>query len=103
MGPEANNSLDALLEYARAEGRVCPMPMKWNELYEMLPDRRRMGGGWEPPLPLILGAWWYASATEKQERLALHLRHASTHDVFDQVDAFVRNLRPDEWAYGSGT
>jgi len=29
---------------------VCPQPMRWNELYEMLPAKKRVGNGWEPPL-----------------------------------------------------
>jgi len=37
--------------------RVCPMPPLWHRLWEMLPNRTRVGAGWQPPLPLILAAW----------------------------------------------
>jgi len=103
MGTDSNTKLAVLLEFVRAEGRVCPMPQKWNELWELLPERRRVGVGWEPPLPLILSAWWHASAMQKQERLAEHLRHAADHGALDSVERFLRSLRPDEWAYGDGT
>jgi hypothetical protein len=50
--------LDDLIAFVRSNGRVCPKPMRRNELYDLLPDRRQVGAGWEPPLPLILGGWW---------------------------------------------
>jgi len=50
-------TLDEIIEFAQAEGRICPVPTRWNELWEMLPDCKRVGFGWEPPLPLTLAAW----------------------------------------------
>jgi hypothetical protein len=32
--------------------RICPLPNRWQELYDMLPNKRRQGLGWEPALPL---------------------------------------------------
>ena len=58
----------ALLDHIRENGRVCPVPRRWNELWEMLPARRRGGRGWEPPLPLILAAWWSVSISGKNHR-----------------------------------
>jgi hypothetical protein len=54
--------LKELLEYVGSNNRVCPQPQKWDELWKLLPDRKRVGGGWDPPLPLILAAWWHTSA-----------------------------------------
>ena len=52
------NNLKPLVEYVQSEGRVCPMPIYWNELWQMLPDKRQKENGkWEPSLPLILAAW----------------------------------------------
>ena len=39
----------------------------------MLPNREPRGAGWEPPLPLILAAWWEASHSSKRARLKEHL------------------------------
>lgn len=36
-----------LLEYVEANGRSCLQPIRWNILWEMLPNRRRAGNGWE--------------------------------------------------------
>jgi hypothetical protein len=49
--------LDEVLKEANRDGRICPQPTKWNELWEMLPNKKRKGAGWEPALPLILAAW----------------------------------------------
>jgi hypothetical protein len=57
-----NDSVETLIAYCRQDGRVCPQPIRWNELWEMLPNRTRIGSGWMPPLPLILAAWHEASA-----------------------------------------
>jgi len=94
-------SLDELLLYVAAEHRVCPAPQRWNDLWEMLPGRRRVGAGWLPPLPLILGAWHYTSALEKMVRLREHLEYASDHGVLDEVDAFVRQLPESDWYHVS--
>ena len=91
--------LDALLEYVRQEGRVCPMPQRWNELWEMLPGRRRVGNGWEPGLPLILAAWWDTPALAKMLRLEAHIHHAETHGVLAEVDRFLRSLAREDWAH----
>jgi hypothetical protein len=41
----------ATLEEVFAEGqknnRVCPHPQKWQQLYEMLPQKQRKGAAWE--------------------------------------------------------
>ena len=39
--------VDQLLIYCREQGRVCPMPQRWNELSDMLPDKTRRGAGCE--------------------------------------------------------
>jgi len=43
-----NFMLESLKEYVRANNRVCLMPGKWNELWDMLPDKKRKYScGWE--------------------------------------------------------
>ena len=39
---------------------ICPMPIKWNEIYEILLEIREQSANKDipkPPVPLILGAW----------------------------------------------
>jgi hypothetical protein len=89
--------LQHLLAYCAEHGRVCPVPQQWLRLWDVLPNKRLGGAGWEPSLPLILGAWWEASDEEKQERLAVHLRWAAEHDALGQVEQFLRSLPKTEW------
>jgi hypothetical protein len=63
----------------------------------MLPDRKHIGAGWEPPLPLILAAWHETSAMSKMLRLAEHIHWADTHRVLPHIAACLRNLREEDW------
>lgn len=63
----------------------------------MLPDRRQIGAGWEPPLPLILGAWHHVSNLEKMLRLAEHIQWADKHGKLTEASAFLRGLVESDW------
>jgi hypothetical protein len=89
--------LSSLLAYVQVDGRICPQPDRWNQLWERLPNKQRVGGGWNPPLPLILAAWHDTTALEKMLRLKVHIEYAHQNGVFNEVDAFLRGLRDDDW------
>ena len=91
------NAAEQLIDYCREGGRVCPMPSQWNRLWELLPERRRSGVGWQPPLPLILAAWEHSSDLQKMLRLAEHIEWAETRGALDQVSDFLRTLPEEEW------
>jgi len=90
------DQLAKLLSYAQTEGRICPQPQPWNELWDMLPDKERVGQGWRPSLPFILGAWHHTSANEKMLRLHEHIEYATSKKMLDSVERFLRNLPPDQ-------
>ena len=92
-------TLEDILLFAQADKRVCPVPTRWNDLWETLPDRRRIGGGWSPSLPLILAAWWETSDSEKRERFLQHIRYADEHGVLLRVVVFLHSLPPEDWHY----
>jgi hypothetical protein len=92
----SDDKLTLLLEYVRAGGRVCPNPQEWQAMWEMLPDKQRVGSGWNPPLPLILAAW-AEPAIFKILRLEEHIRYAAEHQVIDQIDAYLRSPKPHQW------
>ncbi len=73
------------------------MPQRWTALWELLPDRKRVGGGWEPALPLILAAWHDTPGMQKMLRLAEHIEWATEHGALESVADFLRGLREDEW------
>jgi hypothetical protein len=89
--------LNALRSYCIENDRVCPQPMRWHELWELLPDRRRVGVGWEPPLPLVLGAWWNSTDEDKRARLAEHIRWAEAHRALEGADKSLRGLSETDW------
>jgi hypothetical protein len=101
MTARESPQLDALITFVCAENRVCPEPRWWNELWQMLPNKRRDARRWIPPLPLILGGWYYTSDAEKQERSLSHIRYAAEHGMLGGVDRFVRSLSDsdDQWHY----
>jgi hypothetical protein len=91
------STLESILALTQQDKRVCPMPQAWQRLYKLLPNTRRVGNGWEPPLPLILGAWDYSSDEDKRARLQEHLRWADAHQALPAVDQFLSTLEPDQW------
>lgn len=89
--------LQQLIDYCCENERVCPMPSKWNDLWEMLPNRSRVGGGWKPALPFILAAWYDTPVMLKMLRLRGHLEWAEQHGSLNAVDKFLRNLPELDW------
>jgi len=89
--------LHDLLSFCTSDERICPQPLRWNELWEMLPDRKRKGLGWKPSPPLILPAWWETSPTEKRSRLEERLIYAEKSGILEIVDGFLRSLPEDQW------
>jgi hypothetical protein len=90
-------TVEEVLSNASMNGRVCPQPQLWNTLWEMLPERKRVGAGWEPALPLILAGWWASSDEQKRERLASHVRYAAEHGVLEAVADYLDSLAPEQW------
>jgi len=72
---KASHKAAVLIEYCRVNQRVCPQPRLWSKLYDMLPQKKRVGLGWDPSLPLILAAW-DTPAFMKQLRLEEHIKWA---------------------------
>src|SRR4051812_32078617 len=88
---------DSLWSYCTANDRVCPMPQRWSELFEMLKEKKREGAGWRPGLPLILAAWHETPAMEKSARLREHIEWARDHGQLEEIGAFLRGLREQDW------
>ena len=77
------------------------MPMRWDHLYKLLPNRQRKGAGWEPALPLILAAWHESPAMFKALRLKEHLELAASYGVINQVYAYMVSLPEGDWYHYS--
>jgi hypothetical protein len=95
------DTAETLIAYCRENGRVCPQPILWHELFQMLPNARRTPYGWNLNVPLILGAWGEDDRL-KQERLAEHIRWAEENNFIDEISRFLRCLREEDWFHGWG-
>ena len=88
---------EQLINNFKSKKRVCPMPMYWNRLYALLPNRKIEGSKRIPALPLILAAWDNSSNEEKRQRMREHLIWADDHNVLYVIDEYLRGLREDQW------
>lgn len=92
-----DETAQSLIAFCRQNNRVCPQPTRWQDLYELLPNKKRVAGGWEPALPLILAAWHDTPALLKMLRLAEHVEWAEKHGFLDKVATYLRTLPEDDW------
>lgn len=92
-----HHELASLLAFVRAEGRVCPRPLNWQEFWNSLPDAKRTEKGWEPAPPIVLSGWHNSSNAAKAARLREHIEWAAEHDGLDAADKFLRSLPLEAW------
>lgn len=90
-------TLNETLELAQINNRVCPQPQKWQALYDLLPGKTRVGGGYQPAAPLILGSWWDTPALQKMNRLREHIEWATDHECLEMIHRFLVELPESDW------
>jgi len=86
-----------IIDYCQINNRICPLPQKWNELWLLLKERKQAGNNWEPPLPLILGAWNNTSNLLKKERLKEHIKWAEQQNQLIVICDFLHSLKEVDW------
>ena len=99
MDNQEKETFDTLWKYCTSNNRVCPMPMKWNDLYQMLHNTKQIGAGYEPSIPLILNGWEMSSPLEKMLRLEEHIKWAEKQNQLDEIGGFLRSLNEEDWAH----
>lgn len=82
---------------ARRNNRVCPIPARWQQLYEMLPDKKQSSAGWEPAPPLVDAAWKNTPSIPKRMVFREHIEWAAAHGCLAQIFAFMKSLAESEW------
>jgi hypothetical protein len=92
--------MSAFLLRTKENGWLCPQPQRWNDLWEILPDKTQQVGGWKPSLPLILAGWWASSGIEKRLRFEEHLRWADDHGAADSIIDYLETLSSEDWFNG---
>jgi hypothetical protein len=94
-----SEAVDRLIAYCRENNRVCPLPKAWQQLWEMMPEKKQIIDAWEPAVPLIGAAWYETPAMLKMARLAEHIQWAAKHSALAEVAAFLRGLRENDWQH----
>lgn len=69
------------------------MPMKWNDLFNILKEREKLN------LPLILNGWEMSSPLEKNMRFEEHIKSAVEHTQLDEVEKYLHSLSEEDWAH----
>ena len=91
--------VEEVMEYCRANNRICPMPKQWNTLWKMLPGSDRVTSGFRPPLPLILGSWHDSTPDMKMRRLTEHIQWAITHHAIVPIVGYLYGLSEEDWLH----
>jgi len=86
-----------LIGYCRNNRRVCPKPMRWNTLFEILLTDLDAESEDHPSAPLILSAWWETPALAKMIVLDGQIHWAAAHGKLDRVDSYIRSLSEQDW------
>lgn len=86
--------LETLVRESFINGRVCPIPEKWNELYKLVTRKTKAK---DLALPLILSAWWDSPDIMKELRFKEHLEYAYDNGLINEVKDFLSNLDETEW------
>lgn len=81
-----------------SDGRVCPHPLHWFHVFEIV-SNRHPAGQTAVSVPLILGVWHYASDHEKRERFHEHLYLASKYGALAEIDEYLRSRKDEEWYF----
>lgn len=90
MGKE---TFETLWKYCISNNRICPMPMKWNDLFNLLKDNKKLN------LPLILNGWEMSSPLEKNLRFKDHIKSAENTDQLEEISEYLRLLKENDWAH----
>jgi hypothetical protein len=97
---ENKETFDTLWKYFTDNNRICPMPMKWNDLFGMLKNtKQNSDGGWTPSLPLILAGWEHTVPLQKHLVFKEQIQWASDNDQTEEIGIYLRSLPEEEWAH----
>jgi hypothetical protein len=93
--PETEQELAALLEYASADDRICPLPIKWHEFWQLIGAPRELH-------PFVLSGWSFSTDRQKRARFRDQIKHATAAGNMDMVRTFVERLETQEWHCNRG-
>lgn len=83
--------LAALLAEVTRHDRICPVPIRWDELWTRLGRPSAVSG------PLILSGWAFSTDREKRARFFDHIRFAFNAGRAFELEVFLGGLAANEW------
>lgn len=87
---------EELIQYCSDKNRVCPIPVEWQKVLDILKIRPGNPGYLTP---LILGGW-DSTDEEKKERLIKQIEYASSNpEIYKTLENFLLNLKNHQWYY----
>jgi hypothetical protein len=86
-------TFESLWKYCISNDRLCPIPMRWNDLFGMLKNKEQLD------LPLILNGWEMSSPIEKNFRFKEHIQSAADSNQIEEIGKYLRSLSENEWAH----
>ena len=90
------NNANQLIKTLKDKFIVCPLPVYWNKIYQII--IKSNNGNIDIKNPLILGGWG-ASDKEKSDRFHYHLSIAEDMDVLPEVIRYITSLGRDAFLY----
>ncbi len=90
---DKKETFESLWKYCTSNNRACPMPMKWNDFFNMLNDHEKLD------LPLILNGWEMSSPLEKNLRFKYHIQSAIKNNQLDEIGKYLSSLKEEDWAH----
>ena len=86
--------LERFIEECLINERVCPIPTKWNDLFSLI---QRRSDASNLSVPLVLGAWWATTNSDKKRRFKDQIEFAYQNGLVNEVKSFLLNLEENQW------
>jgi len=81
-------------------GKVCPVPIVWNNMYNLMLKLQRVRKIEEkPPHPLVLHGW-YSSDEKKKIRFSEMIEYSEKYNLDTSIQSFINKLSDDDWFFG---
>lgn len=79
----------------KSKNNICPLPIKWNAIYNALEEARKKSANPIPPspIPLILAGWSYSTDFDKRIRWEETIQWAEQHGF----EHLLQGVNDDEW------
>ena len=89
-----------LIKFIESNRYVCPQPLVWQAMWDLLPNKTIDSELIKAPAPLILAGWNFSKDSQKKERLLEHIYWADSINSIEVIDQYLRSLDDNNWYKG---